>query len=58
MICPVFTDTVEDDHVVVDCISDDCQNCGDECLVNVESEWKDAAEEREESNHDDCSMSK
>ena len=41
----VLTDTVEDNHVVVDCITDDCKYRGDERLVYVKAERKDSREE-------------
>ena len=58
MVGLVFADTVEDDHVIVDCVTDDGKDCGYESLVHVEGERKYSAEEREESDHDYCSVGK
>ena len=37
----IFTDTVEDNHCIVDCITDDGKDRSDECLVDIKAEWKD-----------------
>lgn len=50
---PVLADSVEDDHVVVDCITDDGQDSSDERLVDIEVERKDSGEEREETDDDE-----
>ena len=42
---PVLTDTVEDNHVIVDSISDDSQDSRDERLVNVKVERQDTGEQ-------------
>ena len=49
----VLTDSVEDDHVVVDRITDDGKDGGNEGLVNVEVERKDSGEQGEETDDDD-----
>ena len=49
----VLTDTVEDHHVVVDGVTDDRQDSGDEGLVHVQVERQDAAEQGEEADDDD-----
>ena len=41
----VLTDTVEDNHVIVDGVTDDGQDGCNEGLVNVQVEWQDAAEQ-------------
>ena len=48
-----LTDSVEDNHVVVDGVTDDGQDGRDERLVNVEVERKDAGEDGEEADDDD-----
>ena len=40
-----LTNTVEDNHVIVDCVSDDGQDSGDKRLVNVQVERKDSGEQ-------------
>ena len=50
---PVFTDTVEDNDVIVDCVTDDGQDSRDEGLVDVEVEREDTREQREEADDDD-----
>ena len=51
-----FADTVEDDHVVVDCVTDDRKDRRDERLVDVEVERQDAREQGEEADDDDRGM--
>ena len=38
----VLTDTVEDNHCIVDSVTDDSQDRSDECLVDIKAEWKDS----------------
>ena len=58
MQCPVFTDTVEDNHVIVDGVTDDGQDGRNEGLVDVEVEREDTREQREETDDDDCGVGK
>ena len=54
---PVLADTVEDNHVVVDGVTDDRQDSRDEGLVDIEVERQYARKQGEEADHDDCGMS-
>ena len=53
---PLLTDTVEDNHVIVDSVTDDCQDSRDKRLVDIEVERKDSVEQREEADDDDSAM--
>ena len=52
----VLTDTVEDNHVIVDGVTDDGQYRSDEGLVDVKVERQDSREEGEEADNDDGSV--
>ena len=54
----VLTDTVEDNHVIVDGVSDDGKDSRDERLVDVEVERQDTREQGEEADDDDGGMRK
>ena len=41
----VLTDTVEDNHVIVDSITDDGQDSSDKGLVNIKVERKDSGKQ-------------
>ena len=53
----LLTDTVEDNHVIVDGVTDDGKDSGDERLVNIQVERKDTVEQGEEANHDEGGVS-
>ena len=52
----LLTDTVEDNHVIVDGITDDGQDSSDERLVHVQVEREDTVEQREEADDDECGV--